>query len=466
MAKHARLSASQTKDWASCPGTIALKEHFPYDDPSGEAAMLGTCAHALIERCLEEGVNPVSYKGRLIEIIRPNTDEEGTSILRAGAKWPKDPARKVFEVDDDMVEATTSFCHYVRTRLCELLPSRYQDADDPSISKDAVERGTLKLEGRVNPLPGRDDTGGTADVTIDAWPEVLEVIDYKNGSGVFVPIHKNWQLRSYLLGRAVETDMDYSGYRYAIGQPRHHLAPQPDGISWEDMTPDELVSFRDDDLVPAVERVDRARAVLDAMDGPTLDEARAALYEAGHLTAGEDGSHCTYCVHLTDCPAARARVEETIGMDFADDPTELEPPTGVNHLSVILPWKPFIETFLKQAAAKAEELLMNGTKVPGYKIVKKSGNRTWKPDLDEASVRKGLASKYGVDPSKLMTEPVPPKLITGPQAEKLVPAKRRPEFEEEYLYKPDGGFTMVPESDKREAVDPTAQAADDFAELD
>ena len=26
------------------------------------------------------------------------------------------------------------------------------------------------------------------DVTIDAWPEVLEVVDYKNGSGVFVPI--------------------------------------------------------------------------------------------------------------------------------------------------------------------------------------------------------------------------------------------------------------------------------------
>ena len=47
MAWHARLSASQTKDWANCPAIIPLGEAFPEDDPSGQAAMMGTCVHAL-----------------------------------------------------------------------------------------------------------------------------------------------------------------------------------------------------------------------------------------------------------------------------------------------------------------------------------------------------------------------------------------------------------------------------------
>ena len=98
MAWHARLSASQTKDWAHCAGTIALKEFFPVFDPSGDAARLGTCAHALIERCLEEGVPPSSYEGQLIEIVKPDTDDEDVKFLHRNAKMPP-PSRIVYEVD-------------------------------------------------------------------------------------------------------------------------------------------------------------------------------------------------------------------------------------------------------------------------------------------------------------------------------------------------------------------------------
>lgn len=475
MAWHARLSASQTKDWANCPGIIPLAEHFPVPDPSGAAARLGTCAHALIERCLGEGVPPSTYAGRLVEILHPDTEREGVSVLRKGAKWPADVKRVVFEVDDDMVEATTTFVDYVIGRLSDLLPGRFPPTDsvDYSRGKTAVEAGVLKLEGRVNPLPERDDTGGTADVTIDAWPEVMEVIDYKNGTGVLVPVEGNWQLRSYVLGRAVEGGAsvgDYETYRYTIGQPRHHRAP-PGGCSSEELTPAELSAFADR-LRAACVRVDGARALVEdvmqaaAEEGspePTVDDVRQALFRAGYLSVGEDGSHCTYCRHQPECPAARARVQETVGVDFADEPCELEPPVGPNHLAAVLPWKAFIEGFLKAAQAKAEETLLAGGEVPGYKMVRKGGNRTWKPDLDEATVRERLTSQYGVDPSKLMTEPVPPRLVTGPQAEKLVPAKRRKEFSEEFLYKPEGGLVMVTEDDAREAVRP-ADAADDFQE--
>ena len=213
MAWHARLSASQTKDWANCPGTIPLKEYFPYDDPSGPAAQLGTCAHQLIEECLGKGLPPSDYEHRLIEIKHPDTDKEEVVILAKSAKWPKDPKRVVFEVDEEMVEATDTFIRYVLGRLAELFPETYDatgldDEVDYSWAKTAWEKGTLKLETRVNPLPERDDTGGTVDVTIDAWPELLEVVDYKNGTGVLVPVKDNWQLRSYTLGRAVEHSLD------------------------------------------------------------------------------------------------------------------------------------------------------------------------------------------------------------------------------------------------------------------
>ncbi|UFK26722.1 CRISPR/Cas system-associated protein [Roseobacter phage RDJL6] len=482
MAWHARLSASQTKDWFNCPGTIALKEMFPVDDPSGPAAQLGTCAHLLIERCLEEGVPPADYEHRLIEIKHPDSDKEEVVIMRKNAKWPKQAGRVIFEVDEEMIEATTAFIDYVIWRLVELFPEAYDttgfgDEVPYTISVDAVKRGHLKLEGRVNPLPERDDTGGTADVTIDAWPDLMELVDYKNGTGVLVPVENNLQLKSYTLGRAVENggDLgDYAAYRYTIGQPRHHRAP-PGGMSSEEVTPAELGEFRRQ-LIAACERVDKARKVLDDLWAagrdpagnshhvPTIEEARQALFNSGFLSVGEDGSHCNWCPHLNECPAARAKVEDVAGMDFADEAEELEAPLGPNHIAMILPWKPFIESFLKKAAAKAEELALQ-EQMPGYKMVRKGGNRTWKPDMKEQETIDRLVLDFGVDPKKIMTEPVAPKLRTGPQVEKLVPSKRRKEFNDEFLWKPEGGLTMVPESDGREAVS-MSDASDDFGDVE
>ena len=149
-------------------------------------------------------------------------------------------------------------------------------------------------------------------------------------------------------------------------------------------------------------------------------------------------------------------------MDFADEPHELEEPEGPNHLAVVLPWLDFLEGYAKKARKNAERLLLEGKEVQGYKMVRKQGNRAWMADLDEKAAVARLTSHYGVDAAKLMTDPVPPKLKTGPQVEKLIGKALKKEFEGEFLYRPDGGLVMVPESDKRAAVDPTAEAASDF----
>ena len=50
MRSHAKLSASGSKRWMNCPGSVRLEEQFP--DIESEYALYGTNAHNLAEYCL------------------------------------------------------------------------------------------------------------------------------------------------------------------------------------------------------------------------------------------------------------------------------------------------------------------------------------------------------------------------------------------------------------------------------
>lgn len=485
---HASLSASKTKEWGNCPAVIPLAEMFGGDDPSGHAAQMGTCVHYLIERCLGEGVAPSTYQGRIAEILRPNTDQEGVSILKPGAKMPTlASGRVVFELDAELVEAATHMVDYVVSRLRELFPNGYLEEHGYAVTRAAVECGDLKLESKTNPLPHRKDTGGTADVTIDAWPEVLEVVDYKNGSGVFVPIEGNPQIRSYLLGRALEHGGvgEYAWYRASVCQPRHHQAPRPNGVSSEDLKPDELGAFSRW-LDGAATRVDGARRVAaDAWSAGrdpagnqheelTPEGLLERLYHAGYATVGTDGSHCTYCKAKTFCPAARDKAQEVARADFADDPPEDVKQAvaddvgmmGPNSLSEVLPWLPFLKKYGEAVEARARAMLAEGKPVPGWKLVQTAGDRTWREDLDVEAIVDKMAMDFGIERGKLFEPAKPPALLSGPKVEKLLPSKRRTEFSDRLLYRPVGGVKLVTEADKRPALEPGKGAAADFEDVE
>lgn len=454
MTGHARLAASQTKQWSICPGSVAYLEAHPgLRGGSGFYAQMGTCAHALVEKCLSDGSEPESYRDRLIEIIEDKDGNEGTSFLKAGAKMPTSTTRVIFIVDTDMIEAVEHMVHYVRRRLVET-------------------GGTLQLESHTVPLPDRDDTGGTADVTIDAWPVVLEVVDYKNGSGVFVPIEMNEQLLSYLLGKLLEAGsagMDYETLRYTICQPRHQQAPS-DGIMSAEISVADLLNWKLW-LENAALAVDMARASV-AFDNAGLD----LLHERGFLSTGEDGKHCFFCDLQDQCPAARARVEELACTDFDDLPDTIDELPGPNRLAVLLPWMPFLDKWAKTVVANGERFLLTGGKIEGQKLVRKKSNRKWidtrvigeedgkevTTEINEADIINELTQEFGLKKKDLLTKP---KLITGPQAEKLIKdSASRALFNKQLLFKPEGGLTMVPESDSKEAVEVDVSA--DFENLE
>lgn len=464
MAGHKRLSASKTKQWWECPGSLALDAAEGYqDNDSGDSARLGTCAHHLGEECLRKGKDPEEYRDRAITILNEGTESEGVSILRVGGKTG---ALKGFwtVIDTDMIEAVDTYVTYVRRRCVELGLADL-DGDVNAQVVALIEKKVVRLETKVNPLPERDDTGGSGDTIIDAWPDLQEVIDYKHGAGVFVPVTKNHQLRSYSSGSAIPDQWSHDKYRYTIVQPRNREAlaasENHDGVCPEEVTREELQAWTEE-LRGKAGRVDVADQML--KDGKTADD----LYKAGLISVGSDGSHCTFCHRKTRCPAALAKVQEMAAIDFADPPEHIEAP-GDNMLAMILPWVPFIDKFTKEATASAERKLLSGGQVEGYKLVRKKTNRTWAPtikideettiELTDCEVQRLMEEKFEVDPAKLVVTET--SRISGPQAEKLVPKAKRKEFNELFLFKPTGGLTMAEASDPRPAVE--SDAATDFA---
>jgi hypothetical protein len=244
-------------------------------------------------------------------------------------------------------------------------------------------------------------------------------------------------------------------------------------VSYEELTPTELGEFRTW-LENAVARVDGARECVSAAAAQTPEEALEVLHRNGYATTGEDGAHCTWCDMLAVCPAARTRAQETARSDFVEDEAPADAKAakarieedvstmGANSLAQVLPWLPFLSKYASAVELRARALLASGGEVPGWKLVQTSGNRTWRSDLSESELVERLTSEYGVERSQLFSDPVPPKLLSGPKVEKLLPSKRRKEFSDAMLYKPVGGVDMVPEADGRPAYVPAADAAADF----
>lgn len=455
---HKRLSASQTKQWWYCPGSLALIQQMGgVDNPSGDAANQGTCAHFLAETCLRKGQNAEAYMDRVIAIIG---DDEGCSILKAGAKTANLKGYWTI-VDSDMIDAVQVHLDYIHKRCHEL--GLFDGLWDESVAHaidtkdymaglvaELVKLGKVRLEVKVNPLPDRDDTGGSSDVVIDAWPDVLEAVDYKHGQGVFVPVVKNLQLRTYVSGNAVLDGWTHDRYRYTITQPRHRLASPWGGVMSEEASREEMMAWTAE-LALKAQRVDIADGILG--EGGTQQD----LFEAGLLSVGEDGGHCTWCPLKNNCVAATAKTQEVCGMDFANPPEKLDAP-GQNMLPMILPWVPFIDAYLREAEASVERILLAGGSVDGKKLVRKKSNRAWKPGMTDTERAAAISAEYDVPVDKLLVSE--PYHITGPQTEKLLPKAKRAEFSAKYMHKPEGGLTVADASDPRDAITPSV--GDDF----
>lgn len=321
-------------------------------------------------------------------------------VEKAIGKDVKDPTENLTYYNAEMQNCAEEYCSYVLEQLEEA--KKY--CADPMVF----------IEQRLDFSRWVENGFGTGDCLILA-DQVLQIIDYKHGLGVLVESDHNSQMMCYALGalEAFDGIYDIDRVTMTIFQPRR------DNISTWSCTKEELLKWADEVLAPTA----------------------ALAYEGkGEFNAGE---HCQFCKVKATC---RKRAEfnlELAQYDFAmpDTLDEMEIAAILEKVDQLIAWGNDIKDYaLVQAQA--------GTHFDGWKIVEGRSNRKF---TDEAAVATAV-TEAGFDPYEK-------KLLGITAMSSLLGKKQFDELLGGLVYKPPGKPALVPESDKRPAMN---TATDDF----
>lgn len=273
---------------------------------------------------------------------------------------------------------------------------------------------------------------GTCDALVDVGKD-LYVIDLKYGQGVSVDAFWNPQLLYYALGGV--HGGKYENVHLVIHQPRIDASPNQWSLAYN-----ELMLWGKSILKPAAIRATDPKAP---------------------LISGE-WCHKSFCAYLGKCPAAASASLELAKSEFADPMARgltPPPPDKLSHesLAKILRMLYWADKTKSAYEAYAVQLLSNGEKLPGLKLVKKRANQVWKNETVSALAFKEI----------LHDEAFKPRTLLSPsQMEAVWKKKRKDAFPEGHIEKPDGGVTLAMEEDKREAVNVTPALVDFLADED
>lgn len=265
---------------------------------------------------------------------------------------------------------------------------------------------------------------GTSDAVVIGG-NTIEVIDLKYGKGVKVNAEHNAQLRLYGLGASALFGAlyDFKTVRYTIIQPRL------DHVSTEEVPLSELLLWAEEDVAP--------RAIM-AMEG------------TDYMACGD---WCRWCPAKAIC-RKRAEYNLEIAKDDLKDPpllTDEEIGEVLGRADSVKKWVEDIQTYaLEQALA--------GKHYDGWKLVEGRSIRKYADDLKVAE--KLVAAGY--DEAMLYER----KLYGITAMEKIVGKKKLTTTLGDLLIKPAGKPVLVPESDKREAINTTEAAKADFNNTD
>ena len=265
---------------------------------------------------------------------------------------------------------------------------------------------------------------GTADCLILA-DKYLEVIDFKYGKGKRVDAFENPQMRMYTLGAYNTYGLvyDVEHITMTIFQPRIS-----NGLSSDEITIDGILSWGDEYVKP-----------------------RALLAFEGKGEFAPSSETCKFCRAKATC---RARADANLKLfDDASDVFLLT----IEEAGQLLERASDIESWLKDLEAYVKDSLLEGTSVPGWKLVEGRSNRRFS---DPAAVANAMiAAGYSED--KLYK---PKELIPLTQMEKDFGKKNVADAIGALIIKPAGKPTIAPESDKRPEYRPKDQIIKAFDE--
>ncbi|OQQ83013.1 DUF2800 domain-containing protein [Ligilactobacillus salivarius] len=310
--------------------------------------------------------------------------------------------------NDDMEAYTDDYCSYVMEEF------QKANLNHPGT--------TVLIEQRLDFSKYVPDGFGTGDCIIIA-DGLMHIIDFKYGKGVRVAAENNPQMKLYALGALNNYSMLYN---------------RPDTI--------EMTIFQ-----PRIGNISTWSLETDTL----LHWAKTELKEKAELAINGQGV-VKYgpWLQFSNCNAVlRVRYDEYKKLQAL----QLKSPHLMNNEEIeeVLANVDELIKWANQVKAYAQDLTINhGKQWTGFKVVEGRSIRRYKDEAKVAQVAKanGFTNIYQQS------------LLPITKLEKVMGKKNFDELLGPYIYKPAGKLTLVPNSDKRPAVD-TTNAQDEFTEV-
>ena len=314
----------------------------------------------------------------------------------------EDPIENLSWYNEEMEECAAGYAAYV----VELLETAKQTCSDP----------VVMIEQRVDFSRWVQDGFGTADCILIA-DGVLNIVDYKHGKGVEVSAEGNTQLSLYSLGALEIFDGIYDIDRVCV----HIFQPRKSNVVSFMMDKADLYQWADTELT---------------------EKAQLAYEGQGSFSCGE---WCRFCKAKVEC---RERAEANLALaryEFQSpallDDEEIADILG--KVDALTAWASDVKEYALQQA-------ISGKEWTGWKLVEGRSNRKYTSEAAVATTVEGA----GFDPYER-------KVLGVTAMQKMLGKTRFEELLAPYIEKPQGKPTLVPESDKRPAMN---TAKNDFME--
>lgn len=314
----------------------------------------------------------------------------------------QNPTENLDFYDSEMEECSNEYASYISECI--------------SVAKEKCSDPIVLVEQRLDFSEYVPDGFGTGDCVI-VGDDTLKIVDFKFGKGVEVSAENNPQMKLYALGALALFDgiYDIENISMTIFQPRLN------NISTSEITKSELIDWAENTLKPIAE---------------------LAAKGEGEFKVGE---HCRFCKVKATC---RKRAEYNLELakyDFAV-PDTLEPA----EIAAVLTKADELAAWAADIKKYALEQALHGVNFDGFKVVEGRSVRKYK---DETEVAETVANA-GFDPyeKSVLSITAMTKLLGKAKFEELLGG---------LIVKPKGKPTLVPNSDKRAAIN---TAADDFKE--
>lgn len=323
-------------------------------------------------------------------------------VERALGRDVKDPTENLEYFDKEMDDCSDSYCAYVMEQL--------------AVAKGLCKDPEILIEQRLDFSKWVPEGFGTGDCVIVADSEI-HVCDFKYGQGTLVSSEYNPQMMCYALGALELFDgiYDIQTIKMSIFQPRRS------NESTFVISKEELLKWANEVLAPT---------------------AKLAFNGEGEFNAGD---HCQFCKVKATC---RKRAEENLKLAQYD----FEPPINLSDTEVaaILTKVDELVSWANDVKDYALQQALSGIEYVGFKVVEGRATRKY---TDEDAVACVVADN-GYDPYEK-------KLLGITAMTSLLGKKKFEELLGGLIAKPPGKPTLVPDTDKRPALN---TAKEDFKE--